>query len=420
MKKKIKIIFVINGPTDDFNMEMKKEKLRNSINNNDILYEDFSNVIFSNFYQHLKRSSKNGISKIFQKIIEKIKIKDEKFNVEDININNYNEKLMQLSKCNRIFEEYGRMDAIKEKAKLKADLAVTGYSLLSLGSSALSLVVPVVDCALAIGYQIAMVYSVLSIYELRSQDYDIVKIILSGGKTIELKQKIKTITTEDKKGNITNGTIKEVIKDASNTAICAGKIGIKSAATKEAGKMIAHKTVETMVADTIQAAAIKTTANSVEAVMINSVEITVEKTVEKIAIESTKELAETGLKEGTKVMVNVAKNAVISVAEEGGEHLVMVGTKESVKTITETVILQQGGKTWLINLGKAVPFIGAAVCAVMNTYSTAKLGKNLVDKFNDEFDSNQQRQVDLLKGRINALLHVIEQMKSIINDEKMK
>jgi hypothetical protein len=154
MKKKIKIIFVINGPTDDFNMEMKKEKLRNSINNNDILYEDFSNVIFSNFNQSLKGSSKNGISKIFQKIIEEIKIKDEKFNVEDININNYNEKLMQLSKCNRIFEEYGRMDAIKEKAKLKADLAVTGYSLLSLGSSALSLVVPVVDCALAIGYQI--------------------------------------------------------------------------------------------------------------------------------------------------------------------------------------------------------------------------------------------------------------------------
>ena len=184
--------------------------------------------------------------------------------------------------------------------------------------------------------------------------------------------------------------------------------------------MIAHKTVETMVTDTIQAAAIKTTANSVEAVMINSVEITMEKTVQKIAIESTKELAETGLKEGTKVMVNVAKNAVISVAEEGSEHLVMVGTKESVKTITETVILQQGGKTWLINLGRAVPFIGAAVSAVMNTYSTAKLGKNLVDKFNDEFDSNQQRQVDLLKGRINALLHVIEQMKSIINDEKMK
>ena len=425
-EKKIKIIFVINGPTDDFNMEIKQEKLRNSIDNTDILYKDYSNLIFTNFYQYLKGTSKNGISKIFQKIIEEIKIKDKKFNVEDININNYNEKLLLLSKCNRIFEEYGRIDAIKEKAKIKANLIVTGYSLLSLGSSALSLVVPIVDCALAIGYQIAMVFNILSIYELRSQDYDIVNIILSGGETIELKQKFKPKkagNTKDDKTNKDNmevkkGAIREVIKDASGAVIYVGECGIKGAATKEAGKMIIQKTVETMMTDAIEAAAIKTTANTVEVVMVNSVEMTVEKTLEKIVIESTKELAETGLKEGTKVMVNVAKNAVISVAEEGGEQLVMVGTKESVKTITETVIIQQGGKTWLINLGKAVPFIGAAISAVMNTYSTAKLGKRLVDKFNDEFDKNQQRQVDLLKGRVNALLHIIEQMKSIINDEK--
>ena len=116
-EKKIKIIFVINGPTDEFNMDNKKQKLRNTIENKDILYEDFSNVIFTNFYQYLKGSSKNGISKIFKKIIEEIKIKDQNFNVEDININNYNDKLFQLSKCNRIFEEYGRMDAINKKPK---------------------------------------------------------------------------------------------------------------------------------------------------------------------------------------------------------------------------------------------------------------------------------------------------------------
>ena len=425
-EKKIKIIFVINGPTDDFNMKIKKQKLRNSIENKDILYEDCSNVIFTNFYQYLKGSSKKGIAKIFQKIIEEIRIKDEKFNVEDINISNYNEKLKQLSKYNRIFEEYGSMNAIKEKAKIKADLTVTGYSLLSLGSSALSLVVPLADCALTIGYQIAMVYNVLSIYELSFQDYDIVKIILSGGDTIELKQKIKSIKTGDKKDEINKkenkkvakGTIREVIKDASNTAINAGKYGIERVATKEAGKMIAQKTVETVMTDTINAAGIKVAANSVKGVLVNSVEVTMEKTVEKIAIESTKELAEAGLKEGTKVMVDAAKNVMISMADDGGEQLIMmVGTKQSVKTITETVVLQQGGKTWLINLGKAVPFIGAALSAVMNTFSIAKLGKKLVDKFNDEFDNNQQRQVDLLKGRIKALLHVIEQMNYIINDE---
>ena len=144
---------------------------------------------------------------------------------------------------------------------------------------------------------------------------------------------------------------------------------------------------------------------------------TVSNTVEKIAIETTKELAEQGLKEGSKIMVNVAKDAVIGAVVEGGEEIIFAGTKESVKTITETIIVQQGGKTWLINLGKLVPFIGAAVSAVMNTYSTAKMGKKMVDKFNQEFDDNQQRKVDLLKGRIYGLLNIIEQIKSIIQDE---
>ena len=119
-------------------------------------------------------------------------------------------------------------------------------------------------------------------------------------------------------------------------------------------------------------------------------------------------------------MVNVAKDAVISVASEGGEQLIVAGTKESVKTITETIIIEQGGKSWLINLGKAVPFIGAALSAVMNTYSTAAIGKRLVDKLDEEFEKNQQRQVDLIKGRIYGLYNIIEQMKAIINDEKNK
>ena len=45
-----------------------------------------------------------------------------------------------------------------------------------------------VDSILAISYQVAMVFSVLSIYELNPNDYDIIKIILSGGKTIEEKK----------------------------------------------------------------------------------------------------------------------------------------------------------------------------------------------------------------------------------------
>ena len=197
-KYKIKIIFIINGEMKPFIFKSKKEKLRNSIENRDILYEDLSNLIHTDFYQHFKESSKNGISEIFKKIIEEIKIKDKTFIVEEININNYNEKLAQLSKCNRIFENFDSMNVIKKKAKIKADLTVTGYCLLTLGSSTLSLVVPVVDCAITYGYQVAMVYHVLNIYELKPRDYDIVKIILTGGETIILKNHQKSEKKKEK------------------------------------------------------------------------------------------------------------------------------------------------------------------------------------------------------------------------------
>jgi hypothetical protein len=154
-----------------------------------------------------------------------------------------------------------------------------------------------------------------------------------------------------------------------------------------------------------------------KAIAVNAVEKTVTNTVEKIVVESSKELAEMGIKEGTKIAVEVAKDAAVIAAEEGGEQLIVVGTKESVKTITEQIVIQQGGKAWLVNLGKAVPFIGAGISAIMNIYSTAKLGKNLVKKFDEEFDNNRQRMVDLLKGRIYGLFNVIGQMEAIIKDE---
>ena len=50
-------------------------------------------------------------------------------------------------------------------------------------------------------------------------------------------------------------------------------------------------------------------------------------------------------------------------------------------------------------------------------YSTAALGKRLVDKFDEEFDNNKQRQVDLIKGIIYGIENVIEQMKLIIKSE---
>ena len=417
----IKIIFVINGPINNAIKNAKKQKIRNQLGNKGVLDEDLKNVVYTNFFQNFKETEKAGISQIFENIIEAIQIKDQKFKVEEINVENYNEKLEHLSKCNRTFEHYSSMDSIKEKARLKANLSVAGYSALAFGSSAISLVIPVVDCALTIGYQVAMVYTIFNIYELKPKDYNIVNIIITGGCNIDKKEKKieKKKADEDKNENseIIKGSVKEVLKDTSNGAIFAGQYGIKTVATKEAGKVVIEKTVQTVVTDTVEIAAIKSTANTMEALIVNTVEKTVTNSVEKLAIESSKQLVNTGLKEGTNIAVNVAKEALVGVVAEGGEEVLLAGSKESIKTITETIIIKQGGKPWLINLGKAVPFIGAVLSAAMNTYSTLKLGKRLVDKFDEEFDDNQQRQVDLIKGIIYGIENVIEQMKLIIKSE---
>ena len=418
----IEIIFVVNGPTDEETKKTKNQKIRNQLRDKGVLDKDLKNIIYTNFLQNFKRTKKEGISKLFENIIKAIEIKDKKFKIEDLNIENYNEQLNYLSKCNRTFEHYGNMNAIKDKARLKANLSVAGYSALSLGTSAISIVVPVVDCALTIGYQVAMVYTIFNIYELKPKDYNIVNIIITGGSNIERK-KIKEIEKpnekeKNKNSELFNGGVKEVIKDTSNGAIFAGQYGIRTVATKEAGKVVIEKTVQTVVKDTIEIAAIKSTTNTMEVLLANAVEKTVTNSVEKIAIESSKQLVKTGLEEGTNIMINVAKEAFIGVAEEGGEQILVSGYKESIKTITETIIIKQGGKPWLINLGKAVPFIGAVLSAALNTYSTAILGKRMVDKFDEEFDNNQQRQVDLIKGIIYGLYNIIEQIHLIIEDEK--
>ena len=115
----IKIIFVINGPINNAIKNAKKQKIRNQLGNKGVLDEDLKNVVYTNFFQNFKETEKAGISQIFENIIEAIQIKDQKFKVEEINVENYNEKLEHLSKCNRTFEHYSSMDSIKEKARLK-------------------------------------------------------------------------------------------------------------------------------------------------------------------------------------------------------------------------------------------------------------------------------------------------------------
>ena len=412
-KNKVKIIFVMNGKAFPAKINIKKEELRNIIDDIEILNNNFDNFINTDFDQYYRDVKKTGISKIFRKIVDIIRIKDENFRVEDIKMNNYNEKLLELSQHNTVFEKYKNMNSIKEKCKFSSTLAVTGYSALACGSSALSIIVPLVDSILAISYQVAMVYSVLNIYELNPNDYDIIKIILSGGNIIEEKNKNNINNNEEvKKGNL-----KQALKNTTNTAIFAGQKGLQAVGVKEAEKKIIEKTVQTVAAETLDIAALKVSEDAVEALIYNSAKVSVSNAVEKIAVESSKELAKTGMKEGTKIAIDVSKAAFIATAANGADEYLIAGTSESIKAITEKIVIKQGGKSWLINLGKAVPFIGAGISAIMNTYQTAKLGAKLVEKFNGEFYYNKQRQVNLLRGRIKSLLNIIEQMNLIIQDE---
>ena len=43
-------------------------------------------------------------------------------------------------------------------------------------------------------------------------------------------------------------------------------------ATKEAGKVVVEKTIQTVVTDTIEASAISATSNTMEAIVVNTIE----------------------------------------------------------------------------------------------------------------------------------------------------
>ena len=80
------IIFVLNGPMNESFLKIKKQKIRNQILNKDILDKDLSNIIHTNFFQNLKETEQTGVSDLLKKIIEIIKIKNKKMNLEDLYI----------------------------------------------------------------------------------------------------------------------------------------------------------------------------------------------------------------------------------------------------------------------------------------------------------------------------------------------
>ena len=359
--KNIKILFIINGEIKPFLLNDKKIKLKNGINNNEIVKDDFSNIINTDYYQYYNKKNTTGISLILEKIIDTIKIKDKNFHVEDITVDNYKEKLKELQKLSRFFELYENMSDFRDSIRIKSNLVVFGFSALSLGTSAISILVPFVDTFTSIGYQVAMVYSILSLYGLDSREYNITNIILSGGNTIELEDKYKIKNGEkadnnsNKDNEVLKGNIREGLSNFGKAAIFFGKSRLQDFTINQGGKVIAQQAI--------------TTVARAEAIKV--------------------------------------------ISREGAQTTIEYGTKGYIITVTKNIVFQ-GEKASFVNLGKAIPFIGVGINAFINTFATAKIGHKLVTKLDEEFEYNKQRKVDIIKGKVLGIYNIIDQLKYLI------
>ena len=492
---KIRIIFIINGPINAFLLNEKKRKIKNVINNDNILDNNFDDLLSTNFYQYHENEGREGIREIFDKIIQKIQIKIPDYNAQKINIDNYNEQLNILKKKCRVFELFENINVMKKSAKIKATWCAVLYSSLACGSSCISLIVPFVDTVLAIGYQVAMIFNIFYIFDIDIDDYSIVNIYLSGGNDIS---KINNNNNnENNEQNINNnevkdGNVREILGNTAKSAVFVGKKGIEAKAASELSKKIIEKEIEKIVINQVEVAGVKITQKGMEAIVKKGSEIIVENTVQQMAVvsgtEAAKEIVKQGLKEGakqvtteiakeglkegvkqvsteiakegvkqvtteitkegikhfteeiakegvkqvtteiakeglkegakqvtTEVLKETVKEGAIVVTKEGFEGIAIQGTKQTITQVTEQIVIKEGGKKGWIYLGKAVPFIGAGISCVMNTFSTGKLGYKLVNFCVNDFENNQMIKVNMLKGRVLALENVIQQIRMIQN-----
>ena len=386
-ENKIKIIFIMNGrKLDDKRFNMKKESLKNAINNNNILSKDFNNLIRTDYYQYFEEKQYEGIPELFKKIKELIAL-DPKFNVNSLTKENYKNEFEILRKNCRVFQSYSNIENMIENIQLKSISLVTGTTLLSLGTSFLSMVVPLVDTALSYAYQAFMIKLILNIYGYNSNDYskkDIANIILSGGDKINFK------TNENNK--ITTCAIEAV---SNGGKYITGKVfekeGIKAA------EIIAEKTITTTVKETIK----DTTFTGLKFV-----------TETKINEISTNAFVQTISSEGAIAGIKNISTDVL--AKDSSLKFIGITTKSTVKEVSEEIVIRQGGSQLTVFLGKAVPFISVAISGIMNTYSTAKIGTKLINYLNNEIHS-PERIINIIKTRVFALENICDQIDYIIN-----
>ena len=363
--KKIKFLFIINGPSTSFSLEVIKYNLRKKINNNEILNNDFSNLINTNYYQNYNDKDKTGISLIIENIIDIIKIKDKNFRIKDITVDNYTQKLNELKKLTRLFELYEDMSELRDSIRAKSNWIVAGFSALSFGASALFFAASRYP---SFRFQESMINSIFSLYQLDPSKYKIFDIISSGGDIIELKDEYNP--KNEKKYNDNNNIEKE----------------------------ITHNKI------------IKSSLNTQKESEENESILTTSASIKKLESESSKELIEQEIEEERKIAIKATKDAIIAASKEYTDSTLKLGIINYSILFMDIIY----GKPNSGNFLEFLPFVSTFV----NTYSTAIIGQKLVTKLDEEFENSKQRMVDILKGKVLGMDNIIDQLNNLIKINK--
>lgn len=385
-KNKIKIIFVINGPCDDDILKLKKESLIDAINNPEIFSNDSNNLIVTKYYQRFEKKNREGISKLFKKIKEIIQI-NLKINLDSLTKENYKAQFEILRKSSLVFQAYNNIEQMISNNMKKAYSIVALYTSVALGSSFLSMIVPLIDTGLAYLYQTVMISNILSIYDYNFKDFEIMNIILTGGE--EIKKKKNLINNSE--ATFTSAGLKTI----TNTGVFIGKNEIKKQGLK-AGEIVAKQTITTTIKSTI-------TDTSLTGFKLATKE-TITPLETKILVN---ELSVEGVKEGVK------KSSTI-LAKKSSFRFIGETTEATVKEVTEEIVIEQSGSNFCVYLGKAVPFIGVGINAIMNSYSIIKTGENLI-KYLDNEMTDPERRIEMIKGRVLTAENICAQIDKIID-----
>ena len=232
--------------------------------------------------------------------------------------------------------------------------------------------------------------------------------------TFQVTKEVAKEATKEAAIQVTREVAKEATKEAA--------IQVAKEVAKEATKEVSVQVTKGIAIEAAKEVSIQSTKQVVKEMAIETSKQILQQSAKEVGKEVVKEtgleLTTLGIKEAAKqVTKETALEGVKIATKEGVEEIVEVTTKETIKQVSETVVVKQGGKVWLVNLGKAVPFIGAVFSGIINTYNTASTGHRMINYLEKNCLTNKQKRVNILKSKILAVQNISEQIDKIIEEQ---